>query len=239
MPTAEAERLTAEYQRRIVGIADRIGQRIGAEARRADTADVDGWWDRIGPQVQREILTGQGALATMARRYLRAQAEAEGVELDPVRVDLPREQVSESLRISGPVAFKRHMAATGSEAGALRVMVSQLEGASGRLVLEGPRQTAMETWRQRRAVEGWRRVAAGRGCAFCLMLVSRGAVYSRSSVRFQAHDHCRCTAVLVYRREQEPQQVQDLQRQWREVASGLSGSAALAAWRRHVADQGD
>lgn len=236
MASAEAQRLTVEYQRQILRLAGLIAKRIGATARRVDVSDVDRWWDQVSPQVQREILVGQGALAQLARRYLRAHAAAEGVQLDPVLAEPNPEQVAEVMRISGPVAFKTAMSEHGSEIAATRVMATQLEGAATRMALEGPRQTTMATFRERRAVEGWRRVAAGRGCPFCLMLVSRGAVYSRTSVTFRAHGHCRCSAVLVYRREPEPPNVRRLQEQWKVATAGTSGADAVAAWRRYVAE---
>jgi len=42
---------------------------------------------------------------------------------------------------------------------------------------------------------GWRRVAHGETCDFCLVLVGRGGVYTRSSVRFKSHVACNCSAV--------------------------------------------
>jgi hypothetical protein len=234
MPTAEADRLTKTYRATILRIAARIAARLRTTALRADASDIDTWWDRIGPRVQREILVGQSALARVARHYLREHAAAEGVRLDPVLAEPNVEQVETVLQITGPVAFKQHIAATGSELGAVRAMASDLAGAATRLTLRGPRETTMRTFQERRAVEGWRRVAAGRGCAFCLMLVGRGAVYSRTSVHFRSHGHCRCSAVLVYRREPEPPHVRRLQEQWYEATAGASGPAALAAWRRYV-----
>ncbi len=44
---------------------------------------------------------------------------------------------------------------------------------------------------------GWQRAGAGE-CSFCRMLIGRGAVYTKSSVTFGAHDHCRCTAVPAF-----------------------------------------
>lgn len=41
---------------------------------------------------------------------------------------------------------------------------------------------------------GWRRVAHGETCDFCLVLVGRGGVYTRSTVLFKSHTHCNCTA---------------------------------------------
>lgn len=45
---------------------------------------------------------------------------------------------------------------------------------------------------------GWMRVGSGR-CDFCRMLISRGAVYTETTVHFQAHDHCGCAAAPAWR----------------------------------------
>ncbi|MFE1361320.1 VG15 protein [Streptomyces harbinensis] len=238
MATAEAERLTARYQRQVLRLAGLIADRLRVTALRADTRSIDGWWERISPAVRREILLGQSALAALARTYLRAHAAAEGVRLEPVVVEPNTPQVDTSLFVTGPVAFKEAMAAHADETAAVRAMATQLEGSATRLLMEGPRQTTTRTFQERRVVEGWRRVAAGRGCAFCLMLVGRGAIYSRTSVHFRSHDHCRCTGVLVYRRESEPPQVRRLQEQWREATAGLTGADAVNAWRRYVDEHG-
>lgn len=41
---------------------------------------------------------------------------------------------------------------------------------------------------------GWQRFAQAHGCKFCQMLASRGAVYTKTSVRFAAHTNCLCVA---------------------------------------------
>jgi len=87
-------------------------------------------------------------------------------------------------------------------------------------------------------VAGFRRVTSGSPCAFCSMLASRGAVYSRRGADFQAHDGCSCSPEPVWEHEQEPPEVVELQRQWREVTAGKSGKDALRAWRRHVESGG-
>ena len=148
------------------------------------------------------------------------------------------QQIATSLRVSGPVAFKTQMAASGSEVQATRVMASQLQGAATRLVLEGDRETTMRTFTDNDAVEGWRRVA-GRSspCPFCLMLIGRGAVYSKQGARFQSHDRCACKPELLYRRESEPPEVRRLSEEWSRVTSGHSGKAAIEAWRKHITGQ--
>lgn len=45
---------------------------------------------------------------------------------------------------------------------------------------------------------GWQRFARPGACKFCLALSARGAVYTRSSVRFAAHTDCSCLAGPSY-----------------------------------------
>lgn len=49
---------------------------------------------------------------------------------------------------------------------------------------------------------GWMRTGRGE-CGFCAMLVSRGAVYSKATVDFASHDHCKCGAAPAW----SPQQI--------------------------------
>lgn len=44
------------------------------------------------------------------------------------------------------------------------------------------------------SARGWKRVGVGE-CAWCRMLIGRGAVYSETTVTFRAHDSCQCGAV--------------------------------------------
>lgn len=61
--------------------------------------------------------------------------------------------------------------------------------------MDGARNTIVQnTYRDPRA-GGWQRVPYGPTCDFCLMLVSRGAVYKKSTAFFRAHPHCDCGAV--------------------------------------------
>lgn len=49
----------------------------------------------------------------------------------------------------------------------------------------------------RKRGHGWQRVMVGETCSFCAILVSRGAVYSSSTVRFKSHANCDCGAAIV------------------------------------------
>lgn len=45
---------------------------------------------------------------------------------------------------------------------------------------------------------GWARVGSGADCDFCLLLISRGGVYTDESVQFKSHDRCNCMAAPVW-----------------------------------------
>lgn len=51
--------------------------------------------------------------------------------------------------------------------------------------------------------DGWQRVGSGE-CAFCAMLIGRGAVYSEASADFASHDHCKCSATPAFKGEPRP-----------------------------------
>jgi hypothetical protein len=55
-----------------------------------------------------------------------------------------------------------------------------------------------------RAAEGWQRETDGNACGFCIMLASRGTVYSEASADFASHDHCGCTAVVAWSGIEKP-----------------------------------
>lgn len=66
---------------------------------------------------------------------------------------------------------------------------------AGKYVVDAARETVRRnTFRDPRA-DGWRRVARGETCDFCLMLVGRGGVYRRETVLFASHKKCDCAAV--------------------------------------------
>lgn len=105
------------------------------------------------------------------------------------------------------------------------------------------------TTRDPRAL-GWVRISrTGTPCGWCAMLMSRGPVYkseSSASRRYSDgdlyHDNCKCVTIPVYMiGVYEHDELFELNRQyaveWPRVTAGLSGKAAVAAWRRHVRQQ--
>jgi len=85
------------------------------------------------------------------------------------------------------------------------------------------------------AIVGWRRVISDSPCDFCVgLLAQQGTIYdSEEAAEFEAHDGCSCTAEPIWARETEPPEVRLLQEAWDRVTAGLSGKAAVRAWRKH------
>lgn len=78
-----------------------------------------------------------------------------------------------------------------------------IDGGLQRRIATVPRETIRLSSIEDPGAQGWQRSASG-GCAFCVMLASRGAVYSEASADFAAHDHCRCMAVPAFRGHERP-----------------------------------
>lgn len=76
-------------------------------------------------------------------------------------------------------------------------VMAKAQGGLQLAVADQGRKTMMGSALADPQARGWQRSASG-GCPFCVMLAGRGAVYSRSTVDFGAHDHCKCVAVPAF-----------------------------------------
>lgn len=200
-----------------------------------ELADVDAWWEQRSPDAERIVTSGAAAAAALASRYLAAHAAIEGATVEVAQARPDPAEIATSLRVTGPVAFKKNLRLSGSESAALRVMRERISASASRLTRNGSRGTVMGTFSQSQQIAGWRRITDGDPCPFCAMLASRGATYSRRGITFQAHDSCSCTAEPLYQREPEPASVTALRDRWEQATAGLSGRDALNAFRQSLA----
>lgn len=74
----------------------------------------------------------------------------------------------------------------------------RLSGGLQRRIADMSRETVMRNSVADPHATGWQRVTDGNGCAFCVMLAGRGAVYSEASADFASHDKCGCGAVPAF-----------------------------------------
>lgn len=251
MPSQAAHQLTRQHQAELIAVGAALEQEVRRVARTVSTSNVDAWWLRTMEELLRLVLGSFGASRRLGERYLLHHAALEGVELAPELAAWSTEQAATALRVTGPVAWKRSLAGSGSEMVASRTMADTLAGSAQRLALAGSRETVAGTIaRSVGTVVGWRRVPDADPCAWCAMLASRGAVFTsreaaggvvgrRGVTRgtrglgMSFHDNDQCTVEPLYEHEDEPAYVDDLYQQWLEVTEGLSGDAAIRAWREH------
>jgi hypothetical protein len=122
---------------------------------------------------------------------------------------------------------------------------AQQAAAAERIAMNGGRSTVWNHMqRDRRAIGYIRLSRTGTPCGWCAMLISRGPVYrSQNSAEFadgdKYHDNCHCYAEPVFTREQySGSATYELNRRyeelWPKVTRGLSGKAAVSAWRRFI-----
>jgi|GEM_PF-2361704 len=64
-------------------------------------------------------------------------------------------------------------------------------------ILNGSRDTIIGSTLRDRAARGWMRVGVG-SCSLCRLLIARGAVYTRATVDFATHDHCKCQGAPAF-----------------------------------------
>lgn len=233
MPNPAANQLTRRHRSELAIVGRAVVRPVRTLAAAASTSNIDGWLDSALDRLLAIVRAGWLTSRRAGDRYLREHARVEGRAVVPVPATWSRDPVVTSLRVTGPVAFKQHLLAGGSEVAALRTMTDTISAAAARHALAGERDTVMGTVADSDVILGWRRVSDGDPCAFCALLTSRGAVYSKTTVQFEAHDGCGCTPEPLYEHEDEPESVLALQDQWREATAGTSGTASIRAWRRH------
>lgn len=199
--TQQAERLTTGYRQQAMAMRastmrDLLRLWPGLDWNRIE-ASYPAWYGSVAALVQRDRRT----MAGLAIRYLRDFRLAEGIPGAPPLVlatPLHVEQLATSLRVTSVIAFKRGVGAGQKVERAAANAFVQSSGAVTRHVLDGGRQTVMNTVRADPRARGWARVVSGNGCEFCQMLGGRGAVYTEETADFASHDHCNCAAEPAY-----------------------------------------
>jgi hypothetical protein len=213
MATALAE----QHQRRAELLAETVGREVRTEARKATTADIDGWFASRARGFQQLVGDGFELSARLGADYIGQAAAVAGFPaLEPVVAALDAAQMANALRIVGPVAFKQAMARTGDADVSRRIMADRMEGTAFRLARAGDRGTFFATADANPSILiGYRRVAESGACDFCKMLEGRGAVYlsarsagqvvgQRGRIRGTRalgrsfHDHCRCRVEEIW-----------------------------------------
>jgi hypothetical protein len=159
--------------------------------------DIAGTWPATEAALLAIIAQRREDSARIAAGYYQAFRTAEGV---PGSVPLVLDTFDDSRLAAAMVSLRVTGPATVSRLSGLRAerpmdtAFVRVSGAVARHVLDGGRQTLLDTMRSDRRRPRWRRITSAEPCAFCTMLAGRGAVYQKDTAGFQSHDHCACTA---------------------------------------------
>lgn len=255
MADREASALLRRHRLQVAAIAEAAAKQVSDLARKAPTGDIDKWFEQTVKQIMEIVAVAFEVIRRLTAAFLQEHADLNGAEVTPVLAELDFLTSVEGLRITGPVAFKQHMTVSGGDVNASRaVMAKRMAGSVQRQAMAADRDTTHQTIDANESIVGWRRVSDGSPCSWCAMLISRGAVYKSKrsaetvvgrrgvargagpearAIGQSYHDNDGCTAVPLYESEEEPEDVDALYDEWNRVTGGLSGRAALKAWRRH------
>lgn len=126
------------------------------------------------------------AAAALAAEWYESVREEAGVpgRFDVVLADLPSSQRYESL-----AAWATQM----------RDVEAAAAGGLQRIIANAHRDTVAVSAVADPAARGWGRFAHGETCDFCLMLTSRGDVYTDRTAVFASHDWCDCGAGPIWK----------------------------------------
>lgn len=153
-------------------------------------ATYPGWEFAVGTLIQRNRATSAGLAAAYYKAF---RALDVGTAFTPsLAKAAPAEQIATSLRVSSVIAIKKAMERGEQLVKATEKAFVLSSGEASRLVLNGGRQTILDSLHADDKAIGWQRVPSSKACAFCWMLADRGAVYKEETAEFAAHGHCHC-----------------------------------------------
>lgn len=259
--SAEAATLTAAEQR----AAQKQGLLYYALALKLWTSlikqdDIDGaGYERLLNLLIPQVTKGRDQTARTARTYyesfriLETGDRSHKPEGDIVSLD--KQIIETSIRVTGPVAFKKRVTAITSvelDPAVEKALLQDAFKKSGegvasammRHVVDGARQQILSDAKADKVALGYMRVLKSKDpCYFCAMLASRGPVYKDASFAnsnslfagdgpAKAHDHCACTLEPVFSRDTDwtpgARQAEEI---WGASTSGKSGQRAINAFR--------
>lgn len=142
-----------------------------------------------------------GTSAGLAVGYYQALrlAEQAGGSPSPRVADPPKtDTVVASLRATALASTLRGLRSGFSPQAAKQNALVAAMGSTGRMVMRGAAESLVLTSAADSRARGWQRIAGSGACDFCEMLAGRGAVYSEDTADFQSHDHCACSAEVVF-----------------------------------------
>jgi hypothetical protein len=236
MARTEAGRLLTEnHRRRQLAVRARSLQEFLVLTRLWDVSRPESF-NRLVEAAIPFVQARNGTSAAEAARYFEAFRTAEGVTgqaAATVGSSLPRDKIAGSLYSTGQSQALRALQSGLGVESVRQTTVATMSGAVTRLVLDGGRDTVLESSLQDRQIISWMRVTSGDPCPFCAMLASRGPAYtSRDSaiavtgrggrprgnrqIGESYHDNCVCSIEPYYEGSTMPPSSQRWRDLWNE-----------------------
>lgn len=171
-------------------------------------AKVDASWPAVRAALMPIVQQARERSAVLARgAYMDARRSA-GVpdgSFDPEGpLELAIDRLQSSLDVTGPVEFKKAVAAGKTPQQAMDAAAVRMVGSTQYLALEGGRSVMQQSIEADEQATGYARVTDNDPCAWCAMLASRGPVYKTAVTAGDPrqggdryHDHCVPPGTLV------------------------------------------
>lgn len=207
-------------------------------------AKVDASWPAVRAALMPIVQQAREQSALLARTaYMEARQDA-GVPDDgfapsgPLQLAIDR--LEATLDVTGPVEFKKAIAAGKTPQQALDAAAVRMVGSTQYLALEGGRSVMKQSTDADERATGWSRVTDNDPCHWCAMLASRGPVYKSAKTAGDPrqggnryHDHCACQAWPAFTLDEPFIGVAEkLYDDWLRVTRGRGGRHAVNAFRR-------
>lgn len=170
---------------------------------RSASNDLAALWRQVGSAAQAEVAlrdilpdvieTYGAAAATVAADWYDDQRDKAGVGRRFVAIPAEIPEVGAQALVGWALTEAQDMA------GLERLIL----GGTQRRIVNFSRVTVMRSSIADPSATGWQRTGSG-SCAFCALLIGRGAVYTEASADFASHDHCNCSASPAFAGESKP-----------------------------------
>lgn len=213
-------------------------------------AKVDASWPAVRSALKPLVEQARAQSAALAGDAYMEARRAAGVPdggFDPSGpLQLAIDRLEASLDVTGPVEFKKAIAAGKTPQQAMDAAAVRMVGSAQFLALEGGRSVMKQSIDADERATGWSRVTDADPCAWCAMLASRGPVYKSAKTAGDPrqggntyHDHCACQAWPAFTLDEPFIGVAEkLYDDWLRETRGHGGKHAVNAFRRWWESEG-